>query len=112
MPSMFSQLLTSGGYKFFEGRNLFHLTASKLFGVQQAHTIYLLNQEANQLIKRVTLILSVIFCRREYLTYQVQNGNCILEGHQNLDLMNLNGSYRQEEHQALDPGALFYFPFH
>ena len=39
---------------------------------------------------------------------QVQNGNCILEGHQNLDLMNSNGSCRQEEHQALDPGTLLF----
>lgn len=39
---------------------------------------------------------------------QVQNGNCILEGHQNLDLMNLNGSCRQEEHQALDPRTLLF----
>ena len=39
---------------------------------------------------------------------QVQNGNYILEGHQNLDLMNLNGSCRQEEHQALDPGTLLF----
>ena len=38
---------------------------------------------------------------------QVQNGNCILEGHQNLDLMNSNGSCRQE-HQALDPGTLLF----
>lgn len=65
---MFSQLLTPGGYKFSEGRNLFHLTTSKLLGIQQACNIYLLNQETNQLIKRATLIFRVIFCRREYLT--------------------------------------------